>query len=197
MLVVTLSALPSLSKAQTGPAAPVEDTPSAVIVHPVETLAHITPSESVPLGRPYPKSPEINSLQLDQTLRTQLYYPSQRADFKEREETREKLCGSVIHRPDSSPNAVEAALTVAEADMNADVLFEKGKGEGADSPGQKFSFSIQMSETTCSGAGRLLVLRIGKTNHFQQVADQRQRCSHGWREWSQDLSAKRHLLGRA
>jgi len=53
----------------------------------------------------------------------------------------------VIHRPDSSPNAVKAALTVAEADMNADVLFEKGKGEGVDTPGQKFSFSIQMSET--------------------------------------------------
>jgi hypothetical protein len=105
----------------------------------VAQLAQGEPSQAgaSPL-QPFPASAEITAAPLDsarQTLRTQLYYPSQRADFKEREETREKLCGSVIHRPDSSPNAVKAALTVAEADMNADVLFEKGKGEGADTPG--------------------------------------------------------------
>ena len=103
-----------------------------------------------PTVKPYPNSAEISAIPLDQprqTLLTQLYYLSQRSDFKEREEARDKLCGSVIRRPDTSPNAVKAALTVAEADMNAEVLFEKRKGEGVDTPGQKFSFSIQMSET--------------------------------------------------
>jgi len=137
----SLAATTALSEAETG----IESTPA--------TVTPVTPGPTAaapPTAKPYPASAEMSAIPLDQprqTLLTQLYYLSQRSDFKERDETREKLCGSVIHRPDSSPTAVKAALTVAEADMNVDVLFEKGKGEGVDTPGQKFSFSIQMSET--------------------------------------------------
>lgn len=137
----SLAATTALSEAETE----IESTPA--------TITPVTPGPTAvepPTAKPYPASAEMSAIPLDQprqTLLTQLYYLSQRSDFKERDETREKLCGSVIHRPDSSPNAVKAALTVAEADMNADVLFEKGRGDGVDTPGQKFSFSIQMSET--------------------------------------------------
>ncbi len=137
----SLAATTALSEAETE----IESTPATITpVNPGPTTA------APPTAKPYPASAEMSAIPLDQprqTLLTQLYYLSQRSDFKERDETREKLCGSVIHRPDSSPTAVKAALTVAEADMNVDVLFEKGKGEGVDTPGQKFSFSIEMSET--------------------------------------------------
>lgn len=109
-----------------------------------------TPSTPAPLALSYPTSPQIVATPLDPTRRellTQLIYLSQRADFKAREETREKLCGSVIRRPDSSQGAVKAALTVTEADMSVEVLFKKGSGPGVDTPGEKFSFEIKMDDT--------------------------------------------------
>lgn len=113
------------------------------------TMAPDSPIVISSLPLPYPSAPLINSSPLDQprqTLLTQLYYLSQRADFKERAEVREKLCGSVFHRPDTSVNAVKAALTVAEADTQIELLFKKGAGAGVDTPGDKFSFFIQIGE---------------------------------------------------
>lgn len=108
-----------------------------------------SPTIGSPTPLPYPSAALITATPLDhprQSLLTQLYYLSQRADFKERAEVRETLCGSVFHRPDTSVNAVKAALTVAEADLHIELLFKKGSGTGVDTPGEKFSFFIEMGE---------------------------------------------------
>ena len=102
-------------------------------------------------GLAYPSKPEIAQVSLDParaSLLNKLINLSARTDFKPRQETREQLCPKLLHKPDPAQLAVKAALTVVEADMYTEVVFQKGSGPGVDTKAEKFSLLVNFDDSS-------------------------------------------------
>lgn len=103
-----------------------------------------------PSGSSYPASPALEASPLDPARRDSLVALIKlplRSQFKEREETRIKLCPDLIQKPDPAQTSVKAALMVVESSMNAEILFKKGAGPGEDTPAEKFSLFIEFTKS--------------------------------------------------